>query len=419
MAKHKLKRPIFGIDQLSDETSLISDSRAGTTAIREGVNIDIDTEGNVNRRKGYDMKLTGAGYHSLYESTRGWLMLCHKEELGIYNEATEVFTVLTSMDESQLTSFTELNGNLYYVNPGSKGMVRKGENMVRTLGVPLPNITPSFAAVASGGLQAGRYGISYTIVDDIGEESPLGPLVVVTLTEQSSIQCSMFTLYPNTKYRIYMTMTDGEELYQAAEFDANVTSFLLSEHGEGRRPDTQYLSPLPFGYIVRAHGSRIYIATNDFVFYSEPFQPHLLNAAHGFLPMTGFVSMMQPVEGGMYIGDEAGVRFYAGEDPQNFEPKDVSTEPAVFGTAVAVPGDYLPEDLDEADIAAVWLASSGYQIGLSSGKLVRPHTKQVRLPRYVQGCAAFSTQDGRKQLITPVNSNVLADASVALDSSTN
>ena len=274
----------------------------------------------------------------------------------------------------------------------------------------------SFAATTNGSLVAGKYGVSYTIVDDLGEESPLGPLVVVTLTEQGSIQGTLFTTFPNTKYRIYMTTTDGEELYQAAEFDADVVAFLISDHEEGRRPDTQYLSRLPFGYIIRAHGSRLYVATDDFVFFSEPFLPHLTNSANGFLPVTGFVTMVQPVDGGIYIGDESGVRFYAGKDPADFEVTDVSTELAVFGTAVAVPGDYLPEDLAEIHSAAVWLASSGYQIGLSSGKLVRPHAKQVRLPRYVQGCAAFSTQDGRKQLITPVNSNVLADASVALDS---
>ena len=97
--------------------------------------------------------------------------------------------------------------------------------------------------------------------------------------------------------------------------------------------------------------------------------------------------------------------------------KDVSSEPVVFGTAVAVPGEFLPENLGRgSDTVAIWLAPSGYQVGMPSGQVVRLHTNQVQLPRYVQGCAAFSTKDGRKQLITPVNSNELASASVALDS---
>lgn len=417
MAKpYKLKKPVLGIDQLSDETNLLSDDTNGITAIREGINIDVDVEGNVSRRGGYTKKLTGAGYHSLYESVRGWLMLCYKQQLGVYNEVTEVFTALTTMAENYLTSFAELNGNIYFVNPGHKGMIRADETAVRTFGVSLPDITPGFAVSVNGALTAGTYGVTFSIVNAIGEESPLAPLMVLTLTEQSGIQGTLFSIVSGYKYRIYMTTTDGTELYQVAEFDADRASYLISEDNVGRRPATQYLSHMPFGYTIRAHSSRLYIATNDFVFYSEQFLPHLTNAAHNFLPTTGFTTMVQPVDTGIFIGDQTGVRFYKGEDPSTFEVEDVSTEIVVFGTAVAVPGAFLPKELAGGDVSAVWLTQSGYQVGLPSGEVVRLHTKQLQLPRYVQGCAAFSIKDGRKQLITPVNSNLLADASVALDS---
>jgi hypothetical protein len=412
----KLNKPVLGVDQLSDETSLIHDSRKGITAVREATNVDLDAEGNVSRRKGYTLKIAGEGYHSLFESKRGWLMACKSQELGVYDPEANTFTAITNMASNNLTSFAELNGNMYYVNPGHKGMIRAGENFVRPLGESLPDVTPSFAAVASGSLSAGKYGITFSVVNNVGEESPLAPLMVITLTEQGSVQGSLFTLVAGYKYRIYMTTTDGTELYQAAEFDANIANFLISDHEVGRRPATQYLTHLPFGYIIRPHGSRLYVATEDFVFYSEAFMPHLTNSAHSFLPTTGFTTMVQPVDGGIFIGDQTGVRFYTGDDPTEFVPKDVSKEVPVFGTAIAVPGEYLPEEFASADVSAVWLTQSGYHIGLPSGEVVRLHSKQVSLPRYVQGCTAFSIQDGRKQVITPVNSNVLADASVALDS---
>ena len=111
------------------------------------------------------------------------------------------------------------------------------------------------------------------------------------------------------------------------------------------------------------------------------------------------------------------MRFYRGDDPTSFEVTEVSKEPVVFNSALAVPGEYLPKQLGNSDAAAVWLSPSGYQVGLPTGEVVRLHANQVQLPRYVQGCAAFYVKDGRKQVITPVNSNVLASASVALDSS--
>ena len=416
MKPHDLNKPVLGIDQLSDETSLIHDSRKGVTAIREGKNIDLDAEGNVSRRKGYTLKLAGATYHSLYESARGWLMACKGEELGVYTPETNVFAVITTMASNYLTSFTELNGNIYFMNPGHKGMIRVDEAKARPLGETLPDAIPDFAVATSGSLPAGRYGITYSVVNNVGEESPLGPLMVVTLNERGGVQGTLFTVAAGYKYRIYMTTVDGTELYQAAEFDANVTSFLISNHEVGRRPITQYLTYLPFGYTICAHGSRLYVATTDFVFFSEAFMPHLTNPAHGFLPTVGFTTMLQPVEGGIFIGDQTGVKFYKGEDPLVFEPKDVSTEVPVFGTSIAVPGSFLPEEYASADVSAIWLSESGYHIGLPTGEVVRLHSRQVRLPRYVQGCTALSVKDGRKQLITPVNSNVLADASVALDS---
>lgn len=417
MKPTKLNRPVLGIDQLSDETSLLHDSRKGITAIREATNIDLDEDGNVNRRKGYTLKLAGATYHSLFESSRGWLMACMGEELGVYTPETNTFAVITTMAVNNLTSFTELNGHLYFMNPGHKGMIRVDEAVARPLGETLPDVTPGFAAVASGALAAGNYGITYSVVNNIGEESPLGPLMVVTLAEQGSIQGTLFTVAAGYKYRIYMTTTDGVELYQAAEFDADVASFLISDHEVGRRPATQHLTYLPFGYTIRSHGSRLYVATTDFVFFSEAFMPHLCNAAHGFLPTTGFTTMLEPVDGGIYIGDQTGVNFYNGEDPLEFEPKKVSSEIPIFGTSIAVPGDFLPKDYASADVSAIWLTESGYYIGLPSGEVVRLHSRQVALPKYVQGCTAVSVKDGRKQLITPVNSNSLAGASVALDSS--
>jgi len=47
---------------------------------------------------------------------------------------------------------------------------------------------------------------------------------------------------------------------------------------------------------------------------------------------------------------------------------------------------------------------------------VRVNAGQVRLPSYVQGATVYGVREGRKQVVTAVNSNVLASASVALDS---
>jgi hypothetical protein len=143
----------------------------------------------------------------------------------------------------------------------------------------------------------------------------------------------------------------------------------------------------------------------------------LYNPAHHFLPTTGITSLLQPVDGGIYIGDKRGVRFYSGEDPTEFKISEVSHEIPVYGTGISVPGDYLDAELGVGrDTVAIWLTTSGFNLGMPNGEIVRLHTQQVRLPNYVQGCAAAIIQDGRKQVITPVNSNVIGAVNIAEDS---
>jgi hypothetical protein len=417
MTRRKLATPILGIDQLSDETSLIRNEEANIQAVRLATNVDIDREGNVSRRKGATLQLSGSGYHSLYKAKRGWLVVCHDEDLGVYDPDVPSFTALTTMTESYLTSFTELNGNLYAVNPGYSGMFLVGSAVAKPIGVALPDLRPGFAAIATGNLDPGTYGITYSLVDPDGEESGLGPITTVELESGGGIQGLAFTIMSGYKYRVYMTTADGEELYQAVEFNADTVSVQIIEHEEGRQPRTMDLEPLPFGYTIRAYNSRLYVATNDFVYFSDVFRPHLYNPAHGFIPTTGFTSMVQPVDAGIFIGDRRGVRFYAGEDPTEFQEKEVSVEVPVFNTAVAVPGKFLPRELGlNNDKVAVWLSESGYQVGLPDGSLARLHAGQVELPAYVQGCSAVTTRDGRKQVVTPVNSNVVGAVNIAVDS---
>lgn len=414
MAQRKFER-IVGIDLLTDETALSNDE---VMFVREATNVDVDRQGNVNRRAGYTQLLAGSGYHSMYASKRGWLMVCHRDELGSFDTLDNQFYPITNMGSARLTSYTEENGNLYASNSSFSCMFRPGENVPRTVGVRLPSTLPAFTAVeGTGVLPSGRYAVTCTLIDDAGEESYTAPIQFVELVNQGMIQGTLFTVFVGYKWRIYMTTANGEEFYQAAEFDADVASYQILDHEESRQPRTLHLEPLPYGHIIRAHNSRLLVASTNAVYFSEAFRPHLHNPGHGFVPTTGFTTMVESVGEGVFIGDSRGVKFYAGKDPEQWAVRDASPDRAVFGTSLTVPGSHFSGDLKQFDEVAVWLSKSGYQLGLPNGEVVRVNAERVQLPDYVQGCSAFVTREGRKQLVTPVDSNQLADASVALDSS--
>lgn len=413
MARIKLPK-IIGINQLADETALASDE---AMFVRAAENVDIDTNGNVNRRKGATLKLSGSGYHSLYMSERGWLMMCHKNQLGVYFPSANVFDPLVTMEDSYLVSYTENNGNLYAMSPSFSCMFLPGSNVAKPIGVPLPAITPEFGVLSSGSLEEGKYGVAYTIVDPDGEESGLSELVYLDIPANGGIQGILFTVMADYKYRVYLTTANGEELHQAVEFDADVTTIQILSPEEGRLAETFGLEPLSKGHIIRAFGARLLVGGVDVVYFSEAFRPHLADPT-GFVPAAGFVTMIECLDGGAFISDNHGVRFYKGDDPSSWQVMDGAAEKAIFGTSLVVSGSFFGGELAEEEKVAIWLTASGYQVGLSTGKVVKLNAGQVALPKYTQGCAATLISDGRKQLITPVNSNQLAGASVALDSVT-
>ena len=406
---------IIGIDQLSDETALVREDKM---FVREAVNVDIDAENNISRRKGATVQLPGMGYHSLYSSSRGLLMLCYKNLLGVYTPETATFAPLILMDDAYTTSFTEVNQTLYAMNPSFSCMFLPGSGTPKPLGVPLPTVEVEFSVISSGAMEEGSYGIAYSVVDPDGEESGLSRVIKLTLEAGQGVLANMLMIMPGYKYRIYMTTANGEELRQALELDADTISVQILAPEEGRQAETFGLEPPPYGYMIRSFGARLLIASFDgHIYYTEAFRPHLY-APENSIAVEGYASLVESVNDGVFIGDRYGVRFYKGDDPSDWVVENASPERAIFNTGTTVSGSFFGGELEQYDSVAVWLTQSGYQVGLPSGKVMRLNADQLKTPAYVQGCSVVSIFDGRKQVITAVNSNELADASVALDSTT-
>jgi hypothetical protein len=405
---------ILGINQLADETSLVEEE---VMFVRSATNVDIDTAGNFSRRKGQTLRLSGSKYHSLYSSQRGWLMVCNGPDLGILDTDTYTFTALVTMADNYLLSYTEMNGVLYAMSPKFSCRFPVGSATFTTIGVPLPTVDVEFSVLGYGNFEEGTYGIAYTIVSAEGEESPLSDLVTLDLAAGQGILGSMFSVAAGYKYRVYVTTANGDVLHQAIEFDADTVSQEITVPEEGREPETMGMQLLEYGYTIRNHNSRLLVAAKDYVYFSEPFRPHLMMPSN-YLRVTGFPTMMESVGTGVFIADRHGVRFYRGEDPTQWEEEEASPERAVYGTSIVLSGSFFDEELAQFDEVALWLSPHGYQLGLPTGEVLRLNASQVYIPEYSQGCVTTSVVNGRKQVITPVNSNLSERSGTALDSET-
>lgn len=406
----KYPLPATGVDQLSAETAL------APGAVRSAVNVDIDRAGRTKRRAGYTRRVAHPGMHSLfYAAQKGWTLVAQDSALYQLDINTYSRTPLATLSSPDKLEYTEYNGNLYFTNKTTIGWVPSNSTMARPVGVPVPT-TPTLSP-AAGGLTPGKYGVAITFVDDRGEEGGATELQVIDLPDGGGIRLANLPQQLGWAIFVYITSADGDVLRWAAELPAVFPTYVVAETAQGGELDTQFLIPLPPGDIVRWHNGRLFTAKNGALRFSEALRPHLHNPAHNVIPFSGHISFVESVLGGMYVGDSRGVWFLSGADPTKFEQRLVSTCRAVARSSIMVPPEHFPEKKVPASTpVAVWLSTSGYVVGMPDGTTVELQPDRVKVPSGLSGRSAFLMREGRKQVVTPVNSTSTAAFGIAVDS---
>jgi hypothetical protein len=402
--------PIAGVDTLSSETALVKG------AVRSAVNVDIGRAGRFKRRAGYTRRVAHPGLHSLfYAAQKGWTLVARDAELYRLDTDTYDLTPLAPLSSPDKLEYTEYNGNLYFANKTTLGWVPSDSSMARPVGVPVP-LAPTLSP-APGGLLPGRYGVAITVVDDRGEEGGATELQIIDLPEGGGIRLSHLPQRLGWAISVYITSADGDVLRWAAQLPAVFPSYVVAETAQGGELDTQFLTPLPPGDIVRWHNGRLFTAKDGALRFSEALRPHLHDPAHGVIPFSGRITFVESVGDGLYVGDSRGVWFLSGTDPTKFEQRRVSTCRAVARSSIMVPPEHFPPKQVPAEApVAVWLGTSGYVVGMPGGTTVELQPDRLRVPSGLTGRSVFLLREGRKQIVTPVNSTSTATFGTAVDS---
>ena len=409
MPSKDIPLPRLGIDILSEETSL----PAG--AVRKAVNIDLGRTGVSQVRDGYRRVIPSTQLHSLYAIKRSiGLLAIDGLTISYVNPTTFAVSALGQLNSAHPADFTEYNGSIYVVNRTSFMVFPQTSNIPVQCGLDKPQ-TPVLSAGA-GPLLPGTYSVAVTTVSASGEESPASDVVQIKLTEVGGISVSSLPLGPG-KTRVYASAIDGEVLYRAEEFLSVIDTALVSEKPDGAKLTTQHLSRFPGGDMVRAHNGRLYVANGSDLLFSEPLRPHLYSPRHGVIPFTGGIKFIEAVLGGVFVGDSRGVWFLEGDDPSTARLKYVTSCRAVARSSVMVPGEHFdPKTIDSELPVALWLSTSGYTVGLPDGSTKELHPDRIKVPTGLTGRSVFYIRNGRKQVLTPVNSSSTSVAEAAIDS---
>jgi len=182
--------------------------------------------------------------------------------------------------------------------------------------------------------------------------------------------------------RIYYTngfengyvLADASYAWQASDYVGPVT--------------TKVVSSPPVGHLLEYLSSRIYIALNDCIIYSEPFAYNWFAMASNFISLPCRPRMMRAVDDGLYVGLDDSVVFLGGKSPQEFIYTIVSYSPVVTGTDVKINGEKFGKG-EMTGKLAMWTALDGIYLGASGGKVINLTKEKLVYSESQIGCSVF------------------------------
>ena len=135
----------------------------------------------------------------------------------------------------------------------------------------------------------------------------------------------------------------------------------------------------PAGTVMCGFAGRVWIGVGSLLYFSTGDDAQFLDSAGGYLEMPAEITMLAPVDDGLYVGTTAGVWFLAGTDPMGGQQvTQVSPDAAVPHSAIAVRSDEVTQKYNPAG-AVIWTSRRGIVVGLSGGIVLQPTKDNVAL----------------------------------------
>lgn len=246
----------------------------------------------------------------------------------------------------------------------------------RALRLTLERPAAPLVVAAQGSLPAGTYGAAVAWLRG-GLESAPSTISFVELAEQGGLQVSLpMCLDPSvTGARLYLTRQNGGELQRAGDHPVGSPPIALPLlPALGGASQFLHKSPMPTGRYLKLWRGRLLTARGNVLRFSEALAYHLHDERHGFVLMPQNITFVQPVDGGIWVGQVDHVAFLSGAQPDELVVQRRSTRAPVPGSAIEVKSEFVGGEASQGGSAsALWLAENGYVLGSSGGAVSELH----------------------------------------------
>lgn len=377
----------------------VTPERFSVTDLAVGDNVNIDKSGRVFRRDGYSSVRAGAA-HSLWADDEQ--QNCLFVSAGSLMRMAPDFSAaaLTPMaDAFSRVSFSRVNDRIYYSNGLDRGIVENGA--ARVWGMPVPPLPG--VAVTVGAMPAGTYQFTMTWLRADGQESGAALAGTVTVPDGGGLNFALpvpvqADIVGKT---VYLTTPNGDTLFEAgAPVAASTTSFYYGNNaGELTTPlATQFLQQPPAGQLLAYYRSRMFVAVEDTLFWSEDFGYELFDLRK-YLQLDGRITLLAPMtdkersdqgmSSGFFIGTERSCGVLVGSDPASFQYVPKVNYGAVLGALDYVDGALFRDGASGARPLPMWMTAQGICVGMPDLEVHNLTRSRYGFSAAGQGAAMF------------------------------
>ena len=265
-------------------------------------------------------------------------------------------------------------------------------------GVPVPQELGGTPQVA-GKLPRGeyRYALTYTRLAD-GLEGGAVYSAPLTLEEGGVLLLGLPEL-DGYRINVYLTPPNSDHAYHAGVASGDSWSYMGEVDALTLPCRTAFLQPAPVGTVLAFWRGRVLVAVGNVLYASLHAEWELFDLQRDFKQFGAAITLIQPVDDGIYVGTERGLVFLAGTEFDSLQYVPLVPEPVVLGSGVAVRGDLVALGEGRGNGSAMLCIVGGYVLaGFNSGSVNRlTHQRYRTAAREV--AATFREVGGMPQYI--------------------
>lgn len=353
-------------DKFSGINNVQPEPRLDDSALVIARDVDIGLSGEVYRRAGFSA-LSPDCHKNLYQA-QGYMLATIGGDLVAIDEHGARTVVADAVGADRIwycrlpggsTAFS--NGLIHGVTDGASG---------REWSVPVPGWTGDAEPIA-GALHSGAYAwhLTYTRLSD-GLEGPPSSAAPVTV-ESGGVFLYGLPAKDGHKLNVYLSGHNGEGAYLAGSTAGDEFAFSGSNDALVLPCRTMGLSPAPIGTVSAFWRGRVLVAQGPVLWASMPHAPHLFDMRRDFKQFDAPITLVQPVDDGVYVGTERELAFLAGDLFDQMAYRSTAQGAVALGSGVAAPGDMVQQgDGVGSGTAMLCIAGGGVVAGFSGGTAI-------------------------------------------------